>query len=317
MDAKVSSEFWSDPAVENLTPEQKLAALWCITGGRTNLLGFVEVSRRRYEFETGSPYEGLTSLTEAHSKGFKKCGAGIWIRRFIAHQFGTGNSLVKNNFCKPLLNELRACEGLPVFQEVLTEYPELQEAYDERFSHDLFEGLSKGLPSPREEKRRTEESREEQNPPKTVEIDPLLQRVRALFGTRPSTPVQPKVAEIWKKNRAAVLATPDEDWQLLEWWYQQPDGEGQIAQYRKTTTQFLLTAWTAEIEKARIAARKSGYAAKKGAAAEKLIPDGWRDLIAEADPEYPLPETFLELPESGRAWVWDLWRQKNTEGGQQ
>lgn len=49
----VSTAFWSDPFVEELTPNQKLLFLYLITNDKTNMLGIYEVSIRKISFETG------------------------------------------------------------------------------------------------------------------------------------------------------------------------------------------------------------------------------------------------------------------------
>lgn len=317
MDAKISINFWSDPKIEELDRDQKLAALWAITGGRTTLFGYLEVTRKRYEFETGSPYEALASLPEAHAKGFRKCGEGIWIRRFIAHQFGTGNSLVRNNFCKAILNELRAYEGLPVFTEVLLEYPELQEPYDELFYNNpelplgrACQGLTK--PKRREEKSRTEQSSSEgasdfelrpdsttdpkdgKNPgfeKKEGGQDPLLVRARRLFwnDSRRAMPetftLDASESAAWKKNRAAVAATSGDEWRLLEWAYAQTGGDAFT--YRRKRLAQLLNNWNGELTSARDWARRAGALtsiAKAAAVTTNEAPEGWQAAAQELFP---------------------------------
>ena len=92
--AKIAPQLWTDPVLEEASPQVKLAAaIWLMTNFRTSPAGFVDhPSKRRFEFETGSPYEALTKLLELHPKGFVRTPKEIWIRRFIAHQFGTGMS---------------------------------------------------------------------------------------------------------------------------------------------------------------------------------------------------------------------------------
>jgi hypothetical protein len=49
----VSTSFWSDPFVEDLTPSEKLLYLYLITNERTNMLGVYELSLKKMAFETG------------------------------------------------------------------------------------------------------------------------------------------------------------------------------------------------------------------------------------------------------------------------
>ena len=48
----VSTAFWSDPFVEDLTPNQKLLFLYLITNEKTNMLGIYEASIKKMSFET-------------------------------------------------------------------------------------------------------------------------------------------------------------------------------------------------------------------------------------------------------------------------
>jgi len=51
----VSTAFWSDPFIEDLTPSQKLLFLYLITNEKTNMLGIYEASSKKIAFETGIP----------------------------------------------------------------------------------------------------------------------------------------------------------------------------------------------------------------------------------------------------------------------
>jgi len=49
----VSTAFWSDPFIEDLTPSEKLLFLYLITNDKTNMLGIYEVSIKKISFDTG------------------------------------------------------------------------------------------------------------------------------------------------------------------------------------------------------------------------------------------------------------------------
>ena len=49
----VSTAFWSDPFIEDLTPSEKLLFLYFITNDKTNMLGIYEVSIKKISFDTG------------------------------------------------------------------------------------------------------------------------------------------------------------------------------------------------------------------------------------------------------------------------
>ena len=172
-----------------------------------------------------------------------------------------------------------------------------------------------------DEKRTREEKRRYNTPkvPKGTSPDLsgsalALLRARALFRIRPSTPLDSSEERTWKKNKGAVVETPEADWQALEWWFRQPSGTGEIAEFRRTQLSTLLNNWHAEIGKARSAAESEGVefsAAKKEGARE---PEGWRDLLTEADPEINLPPSFGALPESLRKMAWELYQKKKGGG---
>lgn len=141
-----------------------------------------------------------------------------------------------------------------------------------------------------------------------------LLRARGLFRIRPSTPLDSGEERAWKKNKGAVAATAEDEWQALEWWYRQPNGPGEAAEYRRTQLSTLLNNWHAEIGKAKAAAAAAGV--RPGPKKERVTePEGWRDLLGAADPEMALPATFGELTESLRAYAWELDSQRKKEGG--
>ena len=49
----VSTAFWSDPFIEELTPSEKLLYIYFITNEKTNMLGIYELSIKKICFETG------------------------------------------------------------------------------------------------------------------------------------------------------------------------------------------------------------------------------------------------------------------------
>jgi hypothetical protein len=266
---RISSDFWSDPDIEEMPSQLKLAALWVLTNSRTTLFGFVEVSKRRFEFETGSPYEALAELCKAHPKGFKAVGGGIWVRNFIRYQIGAGEKLIANNFCKGLVRALRAYQGLEIFNVVLRAYPELSVFFDAAELNDP----DKGLPSPREERRGEDKIGGEEVQEKPADSgNEFLLRARRLFRMRDVTPLDSSQKKAWEKNRRAVLATTEEDWGLLEWWYAQ---EGPAGEYRRRDLATLLNNWNAEITRAAETAKKAGGSLPARKQATPAAFEGW------------------------------------------
>lgn len=123
----ISERFWSDPLVEELGPDEKLAILWLLTNSNCDLCGFTQITHRRFTFETGLNPKALQRAMEGLGKGFVSPSKGfIWSRNFIAHQFGRGPKLQRNNITRSVLKHL---ESLPDFAQALVfeEYPELEE----------------------------------------------------------------------------------------------------------------------------------------------------------------------------------------------
>jgi len=55
----VSTAFWSDPFIEELSPNQKLLFLYLMTNEKTNMLGIYESSIKKISFETDIPKVSL------------------------------------------------------------------------------------------------------------------------------------------------------------------------------------------------------------------------------------------------------------------
>lgn len=64
----VSTAFWSDPFIEDLTPNQKLLFLYLITNEKTNMLGIYEASVKKISFETGIKKEDVSNGLKAFER---------------------------------------------------------------------------------------------------------------------------------------------------------------------------------------------------------------------------------------------------------
>lgn len=306
MDAKISGEFWSDPVIENLPANLKLAALWVLTSSRTTLFGYVEISKKRFAFETGLDESDLESLCHAHPKGFVWASDGdegickVWARRYVAHQIGTGDSLVRNRMSWGLIGQLSPYQGDKIFSFVLAEYPELRQRIEET-SEETPEGDAMGMG--RSKSRSRSRSNKEEVQEKPSGESPALLRARAIFRMRESTPLDAGQSRAWKKNRAAVEATTDADWQVLEWFYR---GEGEAFRFRRQDLTQLLNNWNGEIIRAKAAASAAGRLAEFSEKKPGAEPVGWRDALLAENPELNLPDTFEALEPGIQVWAIDL-----------
>lgn len=155
MDTKISSAFWSDPMVENLKAETRLAFLWLLTNSRLSICGYAPASAKRFAFETGLPEQALERAYEALAGSIVRVGEGYLVRRYIRHQFGTGNQLARSHMAKAIV---KAMASIPVDAlELLTaEYPELLPVLNEYKE----KGHAMGIPLPSEGVRERERARE-------------------------------------------------------------------------------------------------------------------------------------------------------------
>lgn len=86
-------------------------------------------------------------------------------------------------------------------------------------------------------------------PAASCEVEKTVEQLRAekLFHRRPTTPWDRNCKTAWDRSKLAVVATTEDEWQLLEWFYSIP-GDGT---YRRHDLPQLLNNWTAEIDRAR------------------------------------------------------------------
>jgi len=75
----VSTSFWSDPFIEDLTAQEKLLYLYLITNEKTNMLGVYEVSFKKISFETGLDKATVQNALE----GFERIGKVKYIETYV------------------------------------------------------------------------------------------------------------------------------------------------------------------------------------------------------------------------------------------
>ena len=84
----VSTAFWSDPFVEDLTPTEKLLFLYLVTNEKTNMLGIYEASISKMSFETGIDKKTLSKALERFEqlKKVKYINNFVILVNFLKHQ---------------------------------------------------------------------------------------------------------------------------------------------------------------------------------------------------------------------------------------
>lgn len=280
MDTKISSSFWSDPDIEGLPAETKLAVLWLLTNERISLCGYAEVTAERFAFETRSPSEALARAWQALPKGFVKAGKGYLARNFIAWQFGRGRALAASNMSWPVVQALRLCPP-EVVEMVLEEYPELTERYQKACEKALHEPS----PSPPQGQRVRVRVREGVRAGEGAGEGEAVSRPAKPASTRPDQhpPAEAArmvaVAGVMKRRPSSVWNEPekkalrgaglleldqadfDEQIALMRRFYLAPIPEAkQRTFWRRTTLPILLNNWPSELDKAIAWAREAGGA---------------------------------------------------------
>lgn len=133
-----------------------------------------------------------------------------------------------------------------------------------------------------------------------------LAKLRKLWHKRATTPLDQSERAAWGKNKTAVAATTDEQWELLAWWRSADEKAHPDTKFRRSDMATHLNNWGAEIDRAGEAARKYGVSFKKKTAG---YPADWKERIEREFTEANLPRDFGQLEPSMQAWVLEDWRK--------
>lgn len=84
----ISTAFWSDPAVEEMTPEEKLLFIYLLTNDKTNMLGVYEMSVLKMSFETGLKKDTVRKALEAFERlrKIRYEGTFVVVLNYLKHQ---------------------------------------------------------------------------------------------------------------------------------------------------------------------------------------------------------------------------------------
>lgn len=296
MDTKIKARFWSDPEVECLDRDQKLALLWLFTAHISDC-GYVECSTKRFEFETGSPWQALVSAAEALGGSIVRTSKGFLVRNYIREQIGEGERLAKNLMGKSIARSLHEVPA-EVRALVFESYPEL-EALSKPFTSPCASSRSTG-----EERRGEERSHSgEEVQEKGVEPQPDLRFPQGF----------PKTADlaVQQLRNLALPDMPAEEWIREVWGQITGRGFRDAADVPiRSFIHHMNSRWTKE-KQAWLAKRKmSGEKKEGGAERDDTLkvpvlppaseePDGWRVVWPEHF-DFPPPERWLDVPASDR-----------------
>lgn len=84
----ISTAFWSDPFIEELTAQEKLLFIYLITNEKTNMLGVYEMSVKKMSFETGIDKSKIVEILAHFEKlgKVRKVNDYIILVNFAKHQ---------------------------------------------------------------------------------------------------------------------------------------------------------------------------------------------------------------------------------------
>lgn len=126
MKPKIDNGYWSDPDIERVASEVKLAYLWLISNSQTSIIGVCDASPKRFHFETGLPEEALFMTCRELPRALVVSGGSIWLKNYIRHQFGTGSKLTANRIFRNLHAEYVSLRDCQLREAILKEYPEFE-----------------------------------------------------------------------------------------------------------------------------------------------------------------------------------------------
>lgn len=102
-----------------------------------------------------------------------------------------------------------------------------------------------------------------------TEGKPVLLRLRKLFGKRETTALDASEQKAWRSAERMVEQTPEEDWALIEWAYQQSNGLAN--QFRRKDMATLLNNWNCEIDRAKTWKNGNGQNSQNGSKTDRQM----------------------------------------------
>lgn len=127
----INTSFWTDPWVENLTPEEKLLFIYLFTNPLTNMLGIYECSFRKASFETGIELKQLERIL----KGFEGLGKVKLVNNYI---------ILTNYLKHQRFNPNMKKSAIDIYNNLPNELKIKGLVLDRKKPDESFERLSKG-----------------------------------------------------------------------------------------------------------------------------------------------------------------------------
>ena len=193
----ISTAFWTDPFIEDLSTEEKLLFLYLITNEKTNMLGAYEVSLRKMSYDTGLTRQKI----ETYLKGFETLKKIIYQKNYVVLL----NFFKHQNFNKNMMiSAVRDYNDLPVFLKIhgVNELDDEKETINEG-----FETLCNGFGRVRKKEREKEEEREEEKEGEAeTKKDEPIDFKEVIYVFHSVCLQQPKVISINDKRKKLIQA---------------------------------------------------------------------------------------------------------------
>jgi len=147
---KIPPSFWTEDDIGRLLPEEKLALLWIVTNAEHNNVGYLRVSRRQFQFETGSALAALDGAMRKLAKRLlvEEDGdelAVLWLD-YVQWNFGDsvagGRSYMFRNLCR-----LTARLSPAMKSSLVNRYPALEQPLGDQ-DRPLLESWAKPIEAP-------------------------------------------------------------------------------------------------------------------------------------------------------------------------
>lgn len=254
------TEKWSDPWFRKLKGTVKLGYLYLLD--RVDNSGVIDLDTELANFQIGMEIDWESVRSELGDR-ILILPCGKWhLTRFIGFQFGE----LKED-CKPHAQVIRLMDSHGIDRD--------------------SKGYTKGIDTPQDKDKDIDKDKKTE-----TEL-----RVGALMKRRPSTPMSPSEARAYKGALPAIKAMTEEDWQILEAFYQAP----QQKTFARKDMGALLNNWNGEVDKAKEWAKTHKPAGTPVRSIPSLPePPNWQAII---DREFPNCAHATGREYGGRKWA--------------
>lgn len=158
---QIHIEFWQDPFILELTPEEKYFYLYLMTNSKTTQCGIYELPKRVIEFETGYNRETVEKLLQRFID-YKKITYNESTKEVFILNWLKFNPINNTNIEKCVLKELEDIKNQDFIESLLNKA--IGMGYKIPLIQGAYKGLIRGLYTPTKKEEKEEEKEEEKIP---------------------------------------------------------------------------------------------------------------------------------------------------------